>query len=189
MFINGKEYKIEPLSNLSRANLIGAYLYGADLYGANLSGAYLSRANLYGANLSKANLTGANLSGANLSGANLTGAILPKYCIVPEKGSFIAYKKVIDRKNKRFIIEVEVPKTALRMNSLVGRKIRVSKVKVLKAFNTKCKTFINLGYGDSKQVKYIIGKVTKADSFDPDIRIECTHGIHVFLTKEEAEEY
>jgi hypothetical protein len=36
---------------------------------------------------------------------------------------------------------------------------------------------------------YTVGAVTRADSYDDDIRVECTHGIHFFITKEEAEQW
>jgi hypothetical protein len=36
---------------------------------------------------------------------------------------------------------------------------------------------------------YQEGKVTKPDSFDPDFRVECSHGIHFFITRQEAEDY
>ena len=55
---DGKQYTIEPETNLS----------GADLNSANLKGADLSEVDL-----SKANLKGADLAGADLEEANLTG--------------------------------------------------------------------------------------------------------------------
>ncbi len=36
---------------------------------------------------------------------------------------------------------------------------------------------------------YYKGAIVEADSFDDDIRLECTNGIHFFMTKEEAEEW
>ena len=36
---------------------------------------------------------------------------------------------------------------------------------------------------------YQAGEMTYPDGYDPDIRIECTSGIHFFMTKQEAEEY
>lgn len=33
------------------------------------------------------------------------------------------------------------------------------------------------------------GKIVRPDKYDSDPRVECTHGIHFFLTREEAEAY
>ena len=194
-------------ANLSRANLSWANLSRADLSGANLSRADLSRANLSWANLSwanlsradlsgvdlseanlsRANLSGVDLSGANLSGANLymaeiEGATLPHYQICPERGAFDAWKCVeCAETNQRMAIRVRIPAKAKRTSSLIGRKCRASEVKVLE------------GHGRSPTAAYTLeykkGEVVKADKFDPDPKVECTHGIHFFMTKKEAEEW
>jgi hypothetical protein len=36
---------------------------------------------------------------------------------------------------------------------------------------------------------YKAGVVVHPDKYDDDIRVECTHGIHFFITRKEAEEY
>ena len=36
---------------------------------------------------------------------------------------------------------------------------------------------------------YEPGKIVYPDKYDPDIRVECTNGIHFFQTYEEAEEF
>ena len=173
-------------ANLYGTNLTGANLTGADLAEANLSGANLSRADLFGANLSGANLYGADLSEANLTDANLSGAKLPDFLIVPQKGSFIVYKKLQDN----LIAELEIPESAGRINSLVGRKCRVSEAKVLSITSldglTKYKKAID---GHTGALKYIVGKTVKPDKFDNDVRVECINGIHCFITRREAEEY
>jgi hypothetical protein len=154
----------------------------ADLSGADLSGADLSRADL-----SRANLSGADLSRADLSGANLSGADLPNFKIVPDTGPFGAYKKL----SGGAIAVLFVPRSAKRTSSLVGRKCRVSKAKVKKIFHpdapgkafTKGKSKHNPSFG------YEVGKWVKVDDFDDDIRVECTKGIHCFITLKEALEY
>jgi hypothetical protein len=176
-------------ANLEGANLYGANLKGANLYGANLKGANLYGANLKGANLEVANLEGANLKGANLEGANLKGANLeganhdektnwPHFQLPPEKGAFIAYKKITGG----IVIELQIPAKAKRTSSLVGRKCRAEYVKVL------TKGVKAVGKHDKKTM-YETGKITRADKYDDDIRVECTHGIHFFMTRKEAEEY
>jgi hypothetical protein len=185
--------------NLDGANLSGADLFGADLAKANLSEADLAKANLcdtnliraylFGANLSKANLIGAdlreaNLYGVNLSEANLTNAKLPNYKILPEEGPFYAYKKVMNT-----IITLYIPRSAERISSLVGRKCRVSKAKVVKIeFLDDVKTEKLVSNHDNK-TEYQLNKWIKPNKFDDDIRIECTSGIHCFITKKEAINY
>ena len=196
MVING--YKIKPYANLEGANLKdadlkGAYLVGAnledaDLKGANLEdadlkGAYLRNANLKDANLRDANLMGANLryaylGGANLRDADLWGAKLPHFQICPEVGSFTAFKKTT-----KGVITIEIPEDAKRTSSLVGRKCRASKVKVLGGEGLG-------GQGTHyPSLTYNKGDVLEVKDFDDDIRVECTKGIHFFMTRREAEEW
>jgi len=166
---------------VSRANLSGADLSGADLSGANLSGA-----NLSGANLSRANLSRADLSKANLSGAKgLTKLTLSELSIVPEFGEFTAWKKVED-----CLIELSVPKRAKRLNAIGSRKCRVSVAKVISIVDIETREPLNkiIGGWDESFI-YKVGKLAKPDSFDSNIFTECSHGIHCFITKEEAIKY
>jgi hypothetical protein len=161
--------------------------------GADLSGAYLSGAYLSGAYLSRAYLSGADLSGADLSGADLSGAKddentrYPPYQI-PQTGSMEVFKKVMVKNersllNERLIAKLLVPAKAKRTASLVGRKCRAEYVEVLE-LEGGVKT--GTGWYD-ETTKYEVGKITRPDKYDPDPKVECTHGIHFYLTKEEAE--
>jgi len=172
-------------ANLSRANLSGADLSGADLSGANLSGADLYGANLSRANLSRANLSRANLYGANLSRADLYGAkdaeyVIAKTQICPTEGAFIGWKKL----RNGVIAKLVILHDAARMNSLGSRKCRASKVFVHEMFGAKEEYDQHTG-----KLLYTEGKEITPDSFDPDVRVECSHGIHFFLTRIEAERY
>ena len=185
MNVNG--YEIKPGADLIYANLEGANLYGVDLRYANLYGADLRNANLRyadlrnadlrNADLRNANLRYAILEGANFEGANLTDTKLPHFQIVPEEGSFIAYKKVDTGAIKLLITE-----DAKRTSTLVGRKCRASHVKVLEGSGVSSTYKVN-------QLEYKEGEVVYADKYDDDIRIECTSGIHFFMTRKEAEEW
>ncbi len=171
-------------ANLSDANLSGANLSGANLSDANLSDAYLSGANLSGANLSGANLSGAYLSDANLSDANLSGAKMPEFQIVPESGSFRGWKKL----QSGIIAEIEIPADAERVSS-TGRKCRAQFALVLALYkNGAPHTGFGIGKHDSA-VEYHVGLITRPDAWDPDIRTECSNGIHFFLRRAEAEAY
>jgi hypothetical protein len=178
-------------ANLIGANLIGANLYGASLYranliGANLDGANLDGANLYGASLYRANLIGANLDGANLIGASLIGANLIGASLenvkglayqIPQEGELIVWKAV-----KGGVCKLRIPPEAKRTATPIGRKCRAEWVEVLEAPED------GRGLHDSNVI-YHAGEVVRPDKYDPDPRVECAHGIHFFLTREEAENY
>jgi hypothetical protein len=195
-------------ADLTGAYLTGAYLTGAYLAGAYLSGAYLSGADLRGAdltgaNLTDANLTDANLTGANLTDANLTGAYLRRayltgaylrrayltgaylsgakgleqFCILPA-GDLIVWKQVSNG-----IAKLLVPAKAARVNSYGSRKCRAAYAKVLSAPKGAYTA------AHSPLTKYMRGRIVRPDKFDPDPRIECSHGIHFFITEQEAQEY
>ena len=192
--INGKEYEIGPDANLWRADLWRADLTGADLRGADLTGADLTDADLRGAYLTDADLTGADLRGAylrgayltranltgaylrraDLTGADLTGAHLPHFQI-PQEGELIVWKST-----QEGLVKLRVPPAAKRTASLVGRKCRAEFVEVLEAPEGAVSRYD----GD---IMYVPGENVRSDKYDGDIRVECTHGIHFFLTREEAE--
>ena len=172
-------------ANLKGANLYGANLKGANLYGANLKGANLydadiSRADLNGANLHSANLHSANLRGANLSGANLCGAKgLAQFCILPQ-GDIIGWKKLANGAIARLLI----PHDAKRVNAYSSRKCRAEFVLVTKIIGAAEGT----GKIDEKTI-YKTGVRVSPDSYNPDARLECSNGIHFFITRQEAEDY
>ncbi len=160
-----------------RADLSGANLRSADLRSANLSGADLSGANLSGANLSAANLSGADLSGANLSGADLPHFQLPG-------GTLIGWKKL----RGGVIAKLEIPLEAARTATPIGRKCRAEYAKVLELFGLAADEKTARDQHTGKTV-YRAGTIVRPDSYNDDFRVECTNGIHFFITREEAEEY
>jgi hypothetical protein len=181
---------------LSEADLSEAVLSGADLRNADLSGAVLRNAVLRNADLRNADLIGADLRNADLSGADLrdavlsravmrnadlSGAKLPHFKIMPDEGSFVAWKKT-----STGVIKIRIPAEAKRASSLVGRKCRAEFVKVLSGpgCGGSSPTYVY-----NKKLVYNKGDIVYADSFDPDIRLECTHGIHFYMTREEAEKH
>ena len=171
-------------ANLSDANLIGAKLSDADLSGANLRCASLSGANLSGANLRCANLSGANLRRANLSGADLSGANLPDFSVCPDVGSFTGWKKLVDGHIARLLI----PEDASRTSSLVGRKCRAEFVQVVSITGADGVEYTD-GISKHDGTVYTVGEVVFPDSYNDDIRVECTNGIHFFITRAEAVNY
>ncbi|HWX31178.1 MAG TPA: pentapeptide repeat-containing protein [Steroidobacteraceae bacterium] len=163
-------------ANLKSANLQSANLQSADLQGANLQSANLQSANLWGANLQSADLQSANLQSANLRGANLQGAKhLSQFVVVPA-GDLIGYKKLADGS----IATLRIPADAARTNAYGSRKCRAAFVYVVE------------GDGVAKhdgKTQYKKGQIVVPDSYDPSPQIECSNGIHFFITREEAEAY
>jgi hypothetical protein len=171
-------------ANLGGANLRGVDLRGADLGGTDLRDADLRDANLRDANLGGANLSGADLGGADLRDANLFGANLGAFFNCPEKGEFTAWKKL----SGGLIAELLIPADAGRTSSLVGRKNRAEFVIVV-AIVSNLGLKVTEGFSSHDGTKYTVGEIVRPDKYDPDIRVECTHGIHFFITRKEAEEY
>jgi hypothetical protein len=183
-------------ANLYGANLSGAYLSGADLYGANLSGADLSGANLYGANLSGADLSGANLYGANhLAKAKWGDDGLPFGPVTLPDWTFRAYKLARGPSGERVIVTLEIPEDAQRVAPLVGRKCRASRAKVVAlsageaAFSWHAPSGPGVPLEAGRLLIYSVGKEMIPDSYDPSPFVECSHGIHFFISRREAEEY
>ena len=178
-------------ADLSGANLKGANLWACDLSGADLRGADLRGADLRGANLWYAELRGANvgcadLRGANLSGANLWNAKIDFPIACPEKGSFIAFKKVKDD----YIVELLIPEDARRC-SATSNKCRCDKAKVL--LITKfdgTSDAVDTVYSKSDDTfVYKIGEIVEVKDFNDNRWNECSTGIHFFITRQEAVKY
>lgn len=140
------------------------------------SGAVLIAALASGADLYGANLYGADLYGANLSGADL-GEVKNLFFQIPQEGELIVWKKVMGG-----VCKLRIPPEAKRTTTPMGRKCRAEWVEVLEAPED------GRGMHDSSVV-YRASEIVRPDKYDDDIRVECTHGIHFFLTKEEAEAY
>ena len=161
----------------------------ASLWGANLWGADLRDADLRGADLRGADLRFADLQGADLRGAYLYGAknvpLLPWTSIVPECGSFVGWKKV-----GAYIVKLKILDDAKRSNA-TGRKCRCSAAEVLEIQNLDgTKSGIDRIHNDSYcGADYIVGEIVTPDSFDDDRWNECSHGIHFFITRQEAVDY
>ena len=166
---------------LRGADLRDADLRDADLRGADLRGVNLRGADLRDADLRDAALRDADLRDAALRGADLRGADLPNFKITPEQGSFIAYKKV-----QRKVLKIKIPNQAQRTSCLINRKCRAEYIDVLEVVGEPDFT------GVLKSERYGIyqpGQRTYADKFCDDMRIDCSNGIHFFMTLKEAEEW
>jgi hypothetical protein len=143
-------------------------------------------ADLRGADLRGVDLRMANLCGVDLCGANLCGAKLPDFQLCPPRKKFLGWKKV----QGGVILKLRI--TGKRTSSLVGRKCRCSEAVVLAAYDSDGN---NLEDGrifksvHDENFTYKVGQTVRESKYDDDIRVECTTGIHFFMTRKEAEEY
>ena len=190
-------------TNLSNANLHSADLRYTDLRYTNLRSANLKNANLSNSSLSSADLHSADLRSADLSNVDLHSADLRYakikfgqlseyqraiFTIVPQ-GAFFGYKKVYSVQKEPLIIKIKIPAKAKRMNALSSRKCRCEYA-----------VFDSIVEGDKSteiahsshrfNFKYGLKKGTKIEPNSYDERnIECSNGIHFFITLEEAKNY
>lgn len=127
---------------------------------------------------------------ADLSSADLSDAksipFIPKLEICPSEGAFIGWKKVND-----FIIKLQILEDSKR-SSATTRKCRCDKALVLEIQNIKGEnsglTHI-LNTSQDVDLDYIVGEIVYPDKFDEDRWNECSHGIHFFITRQEAVVY
>jgi hypothetical protein len=174
--------------NLQDADLREADLRSADLREANLDGADLTGADLRGADFENANLRHADLRLADLQYADFRGvdiqdAKLPDYKVCPDEGDFEAYKAFAGG------IIGKVLCSGKRTCNLVSTKVRVARIKPLEFYDTDLSEVMNGGWGAAISTVYKINKWTVCSEFSEDIRVACSPGIHVFMSREEAEEW
>jgi hypothetical protein len=125
---------------------------------------------------------------ANLRAADLSGTKLPAFQICPEEGDFIAWKKV----EGGFVLKLLI--TGKRISTPIGRKCRTNECKVLAAYDKKGNEVAKeTGYrftsSRDSRFTYEVGAYVLEPNLDEDIRVECTKGIHFFMTRQEAQEY
>jgi hypothetical protein len=170
-----------------RSSLSGSSFLEADLRRVLLRDCMVQHAVFSAADLRGAHLEEQSFYGAFLTGAKLRGAELPPYQNVPATGTFIGYKKV----GRQAVLELLIGEDSRRTSSLVGRKCRADRVKVLRAMP---------GIGDWKGVQewastwnssftYKVGQWVQEPRYQADPRIECARGIHFFPTFAEALAY
>ena len=160
------------------ANFHDAIFSGADFHDANFIGA-----NFHGANFHDAIFYGANNINEVISSANIANTELCIQC--PEEGSFIGFKKADGA-----IVKLRVTESAKR-SSATTRKCRCSEAEVLEIQNmdgTKSeRTSVSSKY--DRNFIYSAGTIVSVPDFDDDRWVECTRGIHFFLSRQEAVNY
>ena len=148
------------------------------------SRANLRGANLRGANLSSANLFCADLYGADLYGARIDAVAIARQKIVPD-GTLVVWKKL----SEGVVAQLEIPNDAQRTNAIGSRKCRSSAAVVVALFKDGVLFDGEAFDRRAGKTRYKAGEVVLPDSYDDNALVECSNGIHWFLTREEAEAY
>ena len=172
----------------------GATIYECEagsLRGAILECVKFGR-NLSGADLSGADLSGAILYGTDLSRANLSGAKEADYAIAQTRilaeGTIYGYKKV-STPNGTGVVKLLIPEYAKR-SSAFGRKCRCEYAEVIEAPDgAYTEEHGPRTEEHGPRTEYRVGEVVKPDKWDDNWQEECSHGIHFFITRLEAENY
>ncbi len=178
---------------LTRCNFIGADLRGADFTYAALDGSKFRNSNVSGARFCGANLEKIKSFPLNLLSAiiNLQITKLPRRAcsklilasteIQPREGEIIGWKKCYDN----ILVKLKIPAKAKRSNAPGSRKCRADCAIVLKILGgvTEAQSQHDPNF------LYRVGSIVRPDSWTKDRLVECGHGIHYFLTKEEARAY
>ena len=175
-------------ASLHYADLRAADLRGANLTGADLSCAQMSTADLRGAKLIRANLSGTDLRGADLRGADLHGVVADSHTAgywpaCPADGEFTAYKEC---RGKR-LVQLRIPADAKR-SSATSRLCRASAALVVAIISPDGTQADSAQSSYDPRFRYRVGDTVRpTQPFDEDRWNECSHGIHFFVTRDEAE--
>ena len=202
------EYYAGEIGNLEGANFKDCDLSSTVFYHCNLVNADFTGANLEGCNFIECYFgTVPVLKGAEnirahkwistyyhknyLQFYNVSDIKMPLYTAGQE---LVVYKVLMTRNDNeehelviaKLLISAEAKRIVFKDN-----KCRCEKAKVLDIYSIdKTRHF---AYGFScmydKHFKYTVGEEVCADRFDEDTKLVCAHGIHFFLTEQEAIEY
>ena len=169
-------------SNLSHTKFVDCDLSFASFVNSNLHGA-----DLRGCNLSNTNCDGTNFYGAILWQTKLDDLIhtqrtkfFRQFC--PEQGYFFGYKKCFNN----HLVTLLIPKDARRCSSTTNA-CRCDKAKVVaitdldgSGFYTEASSFVDESF------IYRLGEMIYADSYHEDRWLDSSHGIHFWMSVEEA---
>ena len=97
----------------------------------------------------------------------------------------MGYKKL----KNNCIATLLIPGDALRVNAIGSYKCRCNKAEVLEIVDSARKLVNTASSNHNPEFIYETGKTVFVLDYDPSDRIECSTGIHFFMTKQEAEEY
>ena len=161
----------------------------------DLSGSSFAYADLFAADLRTCNLSGSNFDGADFFAALLWEAKLDNlfvtdrtkffrnYC--PEEGYIFGYKKCFNER----MVQLLIPKDAKRCSSTTNA-CRCDKARVVAITDVNKKESYKeaMSFVDPNFI-YRLGEMVYADSYNEDRWHDSSHGIHFWMTFEEALRY
>ena len=106
--------------------------------------------------------------------------------ILPDCGDIIGWKKC----KNNVIVKLLIPETSKRSHAF-GRKCRASSVTVLEVYchhSSQPCLLDGISLYDSSVI-YRKGEVVSVVNFNEDFTIECSTGIHFYITRSEAEDH
>jgi hypothetical protein len=203
---NGAIFKNSSFSeaNLSHCSFANAVFtdcefVGADLDYANFTGTVFISCDLTGLKSAENTIFVSAINRRTIFGDAISEEqredLLGHKQIVPSKGSFIAWKAVAASNGENQIAEIEILDESKRVSTYgTERKCRASSVRVIalyrldgeKSDETMADSLTYTRNNPSIGYAYNVGEITFADSFNSNPNIECTNGIHFFMTFEEA---
>lgn len=178
-------------ANLERCDFTGSRFENASFRNANLR-----NAKLVNCDLRFADFTGADFRGTLFQCTIMEGSIHDNVIIddktqnykmhCPETGAFLGYKKCFNN----LLVTLLIPADARRVCSTT-RPCRCDKAKVINITSFDFKEHYKEAWSlcSSYDFKYTLGEMVYPDSFNPDRWMESTHGIHFWMTMEEAMAY
>lgn len=161
----------------------------------DLSGSSFAYADLFAADLRTCDLSGSNFDGADFFAALLWEAKLDNllvtdrtkffrnYC--PEEGYIFGYKKCFNER----MVQLLIPKDAKRCSSTTNA-CRCDKARVVAITDVNKKESYKeaMSFVDPNFI-YRLGEMVYADSYNEDRWHDSSHGIHFWMTFEEALNY
>jgi hypothetical protein len=180
---------------ISDGNYVGLNLYNKYFMNVILLRCRFIKCNFADSQFRECDFDGSSFPGCSFDNVkfynndNFPQSLDEQLTIVPE-GDLIVYKKASTINNYNALITLLIPKNAKRC-SATGRKCRAEYAKVLKIESMRSKRQIKLAYSEhSPNFEYRVGKIVRPHySFEENRWIECTSGIHFYLTRGEAERH
>lgn len=178
-------------SNLSESIFTGSRFEHVNFDSANLRKAVLKSCDMRYANFHNADCRGTHFECTIMECSNHEGIIIDDetknykmHC--PETGAFLGYKKCFND----LLVTLLIPADARRVCSTT-RPCRCDKAKVINITSMDYKEHYTEAWSlcASGDFKYTLGEYVFPDSFNPDRWMESTHGIHFWMTPEEAKAY
>lgn len=158
-----------------------------DLSFSSFEDASLISTDLRGCKLAFSNCKGANFYASILWQADMEGLVqdehtqfLRNYC--PQSGYILGYKKCFNDR----MVTLLIPKEARRCSSTT-RACRCDMAKVIAITDTKRELCFNeaISFVDANFI-YKLGEMVHADSYNEDRWLDSSHGIHFWMSFEEA---